>query len=1103
MFHVERKTRPRSELLEQAVEATETTDSQLATSHSMGDLLSYPKQAPYQELVQPGAIPSQCIVETSFYRNQIDRGFPRVDVDEYRSTRQDPFSIFRQRGAYPGVYSVDAYRGAVDEREHVYRPSTPTVSPVRLLRPRMPCPLISVTSDNEISSVIYQDESDESDDKITEEEEGTTEQGEAAISNLNYPMNVLNPFERITTPPLEYAGTTKDYKLLEQPLTFDRNLFDAIPYIDQTDDINFSEFSEYVQIKPSNKCEHCIKAGCDDNFNLRDSQKRTNIDRNRQQTLSVPESNFELDTRSNLNFSSITSSFPANESVLFVKDAAPESGSLVESKSSDSSHLQGMHNTMKRTLNIDERCEDKLDDISNSEDCADESSSTINDDCASSRADRDAEEGISTPKMYTVMPELHLDLSGLNSDVSSDESKTEKCWKSPEEVRLGCGKVAALAKHFSKLGDAGLIKFKSTKLNGSRQFVSEPNITTSDKSDEHLHRPCHAQKEYKSDSDLIREGDENSRICSAGRRNNVILVDVEADGDFAIEECKFHHCGAKRVTIARIPINEQIDTKESSISAIDENHDKNIIKDKNQSLLGFKKNVVSAIKVENISNDGNKDQVFLGTKKDATFADIDNNVVTNDGKSQAFFTVKSRKNVPGKVNITDSSLKLSLEQQQVIAEQLEQFSNLDDADAPLFIPEQDLMHASAVSTKNENNGASTVGDSTQPNLINQLEAASREKSSSLIDMDDNFQNMKKPSYSSSFSSLPSVRSPSPSHSSVVLSLSNVVKSSLSSEDIRSQIHQCCRKHPKCLFIDISHSAVKNCSNDSFSESSSMLPPSANAYSRLGDNKLNVLRMRIARPLCNSESNLIGSTIYGKEETERAIDFHDKSIKLTRSCESILNSKFLSDSDDRTRSSENLCEDLDLSRKFYNRLISSPKGSIRWHRHRSLEELKSKKGSRKRDNSMNSVQTAEAQTKFDKFFDDKLDSEDGEDIRWNCHLSLEELESKRESCEQDRSIWTNLDRTTEVQRSDCRLKKKLRTKHMSYDLLKDNKLKLWRENDAKDVEQQRLRVKRKSQSEFDVSRRKSDSERDDWSFREISSLNDDRSALRKLLLRVIH
>ncbi|KAG5306546.1 AFAD protein, partial [Acromyrmex insinuator] len=870
------KTRPRSELLESAVETTETTN-QPATSHSVGDLLSFPKQAPCQEPVQP--------------------------------------------------------------------------------------------------------------------------------------------------------GVTKNYKhsLLTEPLTVDRNLFDNIPYIDQTDGINFTESSECVQTNLSNKCEHCINADCD-NFNLENSQKRTNEERNRQQT------SFELNTRNNPNFSLI-SSFPVNNSILFTKDTTIGSDSVVESKSDDFLRFYDV-DTTKHVLNIDERCEDKLEDMSNSEDCADESSSTINDDCASSRTDRDTEEGISTPKMYTIMPELHLDLSGLNNDMSSDESKMEKCWKSPEEVRLGCGRVAALAKHFSKLGDAGLIKFKSTKLNGSRQFVSEPNIMTSHKSDEHLHHSYHAQKEYKSDSNLVRERDENSRLCLDGRHNNIILVDVEADDDFAIEKCKFHHCGTRRVTIAKIPMNEQItiDTEENKIQARGENHDKNIIKDENQT-------------------------VFIGGSK--------KNMLT------------------GKDNIKNSSSKLSFEQQRVIAEQLEQFSNLDNADAPLFIPEQDMSKNSTISQKNQNNETSAIDYLTQLNLIKQLETAPREKLLSLIDIDDNFKKIKKTSDSSSFSSLPSIPSPS---SSIVMSLSNVAKSSQPSENIKSQIYQYCERYPKCLFIDIS--AAKNCSNDT---SKSSLMSHTNVYSQLGDNKCSVLRMRIARPLCNSESNLIGAAIYDKE-TERAINLHDKSSKLTQSCESILNNKFLSDSNDRTRSFENICKELDSSCKFYDTLISNPKGSVRWHHHHSLEELKSKKGLKKRDNSMNSISVHSTQTKFDKFYGDRrLDFEDEEDIHWNRHLSLEELKSKRESHEQDKCM--NLERSADVQRFNWMLKKRLCMKRISDDRLKDNSLKLSHEK-AKDMEQQTLKIEGKSQSKFDVSRRKSDSERYNWSFREISSLkDDDRSALR--------
>ncbi|XP_018360252.1 PREDICTED: uncharacterized protein LOC108759361 isoform X7 [Trachymyrmex cornetzi] len=925
------KTRPRSELLESAVETTETTN-QPTTSHSMGDLLSFPKQVPCQELVQP--------------------------------------------------------------------------------------------------------------------------------------------------------GITKDYKhsLLTEPLTVDKNLFDNIPYIDQTDSINFTESSECVQTNPSNKCEHCINADCD-NFNLENSQKRTNVERNRQQTLNVLESSFELNTRNNPNFSLI-SSFPANNSILFTKDTTIGSDSVVESKSDDFLRFYDV-DTTKHVLNIDERYEDKLEDTSNSEDCADESSSTINDDCASNRTDRDTEEGISTPKMHTIMPELHLDLSGLNNDVSSDESKIEKCWKSPEEVRLGCGRVAALAKHFSKLGDAGLIKFKSTKLNGSRQFVSEPNIMTSHKSDEHLHHSYHAQKEYKSDSNLARERDENSRLCSDARHNNITLVDVEADGDFAIEKCKFHHCGARRVTIAKIPMNEQItiDTEESTIQARDKNHDKDIIKDENKSLLDAKKDI-ALIKVENISHNSSKDQVFFNTKGDITFVKRENMAI-DSSKSQAVFTGGSKKNMlTGKDNIKNSSSKLSFEQQRVITEQLEQFSNLDNTDAPLFIPKQDMSKDSTVFKKNQNNEIFAIYDLTQLNLIKQLEAASREKLLSLIDIDDNFKKMKKTSDSLSSSSLPSIRLPS---SSIVLSLSNVVKSSQLSENIKSQIHQYCGRYPKCLFINIS--AAKNCSNDT---SESSLMSHTNVYSRLGDNKCSVLRMRIVRPLCNSESNLIGAAIYGKE-TERFINLHDKSSKLTRSCESILNSKFLSDSDDRTRSFENICKELDSTCKFYDTFISNPKESVRWHHHRSLEELKSKKGSRKRDNSINSISVHSTQTKFDKFYGDRLDFEDGECIHWNRHLSLEELKSKIESHERDKC--TNIERSADVQKFNWMLKKRLCMKRINDDRLKDNSLKLSHEK-AKDMEHQRLRIEGKSQSKFDVSRQKSDSEKYNWSFREISSLkDDDRSALR--------
>lgn len=968
LFRVAHKTRPRSELLEPAIEATETAvGGQPAASHSMGDLLSFPQQAACcQDFIQPGAIPSRRVVEASVYRNQLDQDFPRVfdDFDEYRSARQDALSVLRQREiAYP-----------VDERKHVPRPSTPIFSPARI--PRTPrsllCPLISVTSDNETSSVIYQDESDASDNKI--EEEDNMKLDEVATCSLNYPMDTLNPFELITAPPREYAEAANDNK---HPLTFDRNVFDAIPYIDQTEDSNLAECR--VQIESSDKCERCNKA----DRNSRDSQKRIKVDCDYQQTLNVPLSNFETATYSNPNFSSIEST--------------------LESKLEDFSHLRGANNNPKHALNVDERCEDRvLKDVFNSEDCADESSSTINDDCASSRV----EEGISTPKMYTIMPELHLDLSGLNSDVSSDEPKTEKCWKSPEEVRLGCGRVAALAKHFSKLGDAGLIKFKSTKLTDSRQFVSEPNITLSEKDIERLSQSCYAQKEYKSDSNLANK---NSRICPAGK--HVILSDVDTDrNDFAIEESHRHH-GARRVTIARIPL-------------MDDNKDRiAIAKGRSASM-------------ENTSSNDSQGQVFsMCTKRDATLAKIkDDNKPTDNDKSQVYIDAESS--------------KLSLEQQRVIAEQLEQFSNLNNTDAPLFIPERSAKQILPTSLKNENNVKSALSDS-----------------------------------DSSSSSSP----PSPS-SSIVLSLSNVAESSPLSKNIGPY----CRKRPKsCLFIDICHSSAKLRSNSS--ENPLMLP------SRHKHNKLNILRMRIARSLCSSENNLIGAVICEKEEIE---NLRGESAKLTRSCESIPNSKFLSDSADRLP--ENLDKDIDSLRTSRDR--SKLKEKTRWYRPRSLEELKSKKGSRKLDNSTNSAsaRTAKDRTRFGKFFGDKSDCENGEGMRRNRHLSLEELRSERESREEKNR--RNLSEIAQVQRSDWTLRKRFRAKlRTSCDRLKGSALELSRGSETRDEKRQRWGIgERECRSELDISRRKSDSERmeTEWRFREISSMrDDDRSTLRKLPPRV--
>jgi len=996
---------------------------QPTASHSVGDLLSLPKQVAYQDLIQPGAIPSQCIAETSFYRNQIDRGFPRVDHNDHRSVRQDSFTVFRSRDAYPD----NGYCGAVDDREYVCRPSTPTIPAARISRPLMPCPLISITSDNEISSVIYQNESDESDDKIIEEDETNAEQ--AGIINSNY--STLNPFERIT-PPQEYAEPAySKYSLLAPPLAFDRNFYDTIPYIDQSDDTNLTETFEQTESK--NKYEHCeeIVRGT---TNLREDRQKisTEISHN-QQDLNIAHSDFELHVQAD-NFTSSAidiPSFPTNKSSLSIVNGA----SIVTE-----SEIDGFQCTSNSTECTIEN-EDKSDNIINSEDCADESSSTINDDCASNRIEGDIEEeGISTPKMYTIMPELHLDLTGLNSDASSDESKTEKCWKSPEEVRLGCGRVAALAKHFSKLGDAGLIRFKSTKLTDSRQFVSEPDITTPEKSDECLHGSCHAQKEYKSDSDLTR--DDNCRVDSTGR-HKVILFDAE-DDNFAIQECRFHRCGAKRVTVARIPS----------------------------------------------WND-------FFAMKNTTLAEIEdcNNMANDNSKSQDFTKAESQKNEPA--NNIDIN-KLSVEQQQVIVEQLEQFSNLDNTDAPLFIPDQNVKQISLAS-KNQNEMLAFVDSMNQSTLANQVKTIPSGKSS-LINTDDSFQRTK----DKTTSSPSSIRSPSSSCSSIALSLSNVVAKTVSpfSEDIKLRSYG---KHSKSrLFSDCSHSSAKNCSNNFFgsSERSLMLPPCASACSRPNDNKLNILRVRIVRPLCSSEDNLISAAVCG-QKTEEVMDRHDGFVKLSCSYDSILNSKLLLDSADQMQCGS-FCKTDDSFRESSDGSSLAAKQKICWHHHHSLEELKSKQEPRKQDSSMDftSIRSAKVQTGLSKSFDDKLNSKDEEETRWNRHGSLEELRSDRESYVQDnRTNSTNSGRVIETQRFDWTPKKRYGTKHASHDHLKSNDLELCVNRMKRD---EWTKVERKSQSELAIPGRKSDSEKNCWNFREINSLkDDDRSGLRKQHPYVMH
>lgn len=146
-------------------------------------------------------------------------------------------------------------------------------------------------------------------------------------------------------------------------------------------------------------------------------------------------------------------------------------------------------------------------------------------DCQVEENEEDEEDEVIKTKL-----ELNLDLSGLTSDRSSEELDQEKCWKSPEEVRLGCGRVAALAKHFSELGDAGLIKFRSSKL---RPVISEPNIVSPR---ERKSKDKNA-REFKSESDLLNG---KSEATTPEKEWSMILLDIQASNEVTLQ------CGAPR-----------------------------------------------------------------------------------------------------------------------------------------------------------------------------------------------------------------------------------------------------------------------------------------------------------------------------------------------------------------------------------------------------------------------------------------------------------------------------------------------------------------------------------------------------------------------------
>lgn len=135
----------------------------------------------------------------------------------------------------------------------------------------------------------------------------------------------------------------------------------------------------------------------------------------------------------------------------------------------------------------------------------------------------ETEDTVVSNKQNVNQINLNLDLTGLtSSDLSTsevDDDYHEDDVVSPP--RLGCGRVAALAKHFSQLGHAGLIK-----LDDSRRFSSEPDIASP--------RPgAKSSSRNKSETELHKSKSNKRREWS------MILLDIQTKGcmDYQDDGC--------------------------------------------------------------------------------------------------------------------------------------------------------------------------------------------------------------------------------------------------------------------------------------------------------------------------------------------------------------------------------------------------------------------------------------------------------------------------------------------------------------------------------------------------------------------------------------
>lgn len=148
-------------------------------------------------------------------------------------------------------------------------------------------------------------------------------------------------------------------------------------------------------------------------------------------------------------------------------------------KSTESSSTSSITLTLRPTINENTVIDDNsLDEVSTSKLTASEREQTLKelDDIVSGKFLKKitdfSKEDICNMNTQSKMSKflsdmLKLDLSTANKSSSSSED---------EMLQYGCGRVAALAKHFSRMGEAGIIRGQRTTGDRGKGFRSEPDI---------------------------------------------------------------------------------------------------------------------------------------------------------------------------------------------------------------------------------------------------------------------------------------------------------------------------------------------------------------------------------------------------------------------------------------------------------------------------------------------------------------------------------------------------------------------------------------------------------------------------------------------------